>query len=226
VEKLSEAQALTMPQSSDFLEGVGSVSGSGASGGSTNARTPFLSNFLKVVPLQEKKVSCAVRLSNSETVRLNFILKREIERPIVELKSFYGEKSGAKEDRGYLPFEYQEAITIFKNFVMGGRPTSFRDLSPGDLRATTEGFRYRVLYYGSDQHYAGFVIEVSGKKDQKQIPKLKSVKLGEVFFSALVEEDEKGNRKSPRIIVKDKNYFFYILARADLSLREMIGELP
>ncbi|MBF0206349.1 MAG: hypothetical protein HQK53_05615 [Oligoflexia bacterium] len=235
VEKLSETQIFSLPQASEYLgSGDGNGNGNGNIGGAGNrpavTHAPSLANFLKIVPLQESSTSCAFRLSNTETVRLNLVLKSEIERPIIELKGFYSDSGGSGSGGSsgdYFSFDYQDAIAIFKNFISGGRPTSFRDLSSSaDSVKKSKTGEYKIIYYGRDKRFAGFMVEASFPEAHKKIPKLENVKLGELYFSAFLQEDEKKQRKNPKSMVKDKIYYFYILARADISQKEILEVLP
>lgn len=208
VDSLTEMQALGLPDGTDYLNGDVSTNQGGV---------PPLANFLKLLPIQNEKTVCSIRLSNGDSISMKIIPVPHIQRPAIEFRPMKGGENFNQ--------DFNMATNLFKQLISGGKLNSFKEISPGEdlaIKNTDKG-NYKIEYLGTNSGFNAWIITAIFSKDIETVPNLKKVKLGEIYYSALLE---KGVIKTVEKISKDKTYNLYILSRSDLFSKEIMEKLP
>ena len=173
------------------------------------ANNELVDSMLLLTPFRRVSTTCAVKLSNGDTVAFNAKLSSETIRPAVEFRNVVERSdklSSYIQDIGYLEF--------FKNFV-SSKKINLINITPKKLEKYTKSTYYKVSYLGTDKKSirAWKVYFYARKNMTKYHFKPKS--FGDVLF---VSWPKKSFKKT------EKNYL-YVLTSHDITHSEFMEYL-
>ena len=215
IEKASEVSAITVPLGVNFSEG-----GENSQGGIAGPGADYLSKLLKLVPIQKTgKANCSIKLTNGENISIIFSLSDNIGRPIIEFNNIYSKNIKGISGTGL------NGIDLFRQFARGN-PTMLTEITPGTFENTsrsTEIGKYKLEYLGTDnQNFKAWRFSFYAKESGKKLSKLKNVSVGEIYYSAWVNNEKIITESQSS---KGKNVYLLILSRNDVTIKEMLEKL-
>lgn len=179
--------------------------------------------MLKSVPQKPKgKAKCGFHLKNGDKITVEIELSKDVVMPIVEMTSIWSDKSVSA-----IKVQANKTLDVFKYLLTGAKISGFiekRKTKTPRLVKTTKNFSYRVKSIQTDmKSLVSYEFDVEANTNLLKLPDIKTTKIGQYLYSAWLED--KKLRTKTKVLDKDKLRLF-VLARAGLSLEEVIYELP
>jgi hypothetical protein len=231
LESVGELEGLLVPSGMNY-KALPSESGSGGK----SSHDDLLAKHLRLVPKRQAgTTTCAIRLVDGQVVTIRLVLGKMVAKPAVEFRSAWAKARGGAEIATTLG-----SLELFRALLLGGDLTFLVDETPPQERerhgerpvkySLTDTTSYELQYVGTDKEsFKAWKFRGTAAQTFRPVP-IKDARLGDFYFSAFLPVSSGSGAGVPTSPTHEfgrgEEFYFYVLSRSDISVREMLERLP